>query len=253
MKNTGIVTAFNKDFGSQVKDIDQAKGIVTVYINAFDNEDTDGDISAPGSFKRTFKHMAHRIKHLLNHDIYKLIGVPLKLWEDQIGAIARSQLNMNKELGRDVFEDYKLYAEHGKSLEHSVRVYPVNSVRVYPVKRDTDNNQIVLEWKMWEYSTLYGWGANEETPLIDLKSLDEVNINELLADLNLMITKGNYSDTRGRKIEETYEQLKNLLDPSSTQKDPPGTQETDPPGTPDDPPDTQKGTGILTFLNSIKI
>jgi HK97 family phage prohead protease len=245
MKNTGIVTAINKDFGAAVKDIDQAKGIVTVYINAFDNEDTDGDISAPGSFKRTFKHMAHRIKHLLNHDIYKLVGVPLKLWEDQIGAIARSQLNMNKELGRDVFEDYKLYAEHGKSLEHSVRVYPV--------KRDTDNNQIVLEWKMWEYSTLYGWGANEETPLIDLKQLDEVNINELLADLNLMISKGNYSDTRGKQIEATYEQLKNLLDPSNTQNDPPDTSETDPPGTQTDPLDTQKGTGILTFLNSIKI
>jgi HK97 family phage prohead protease len=245
MKNTGIVTAINKDFGAAVKDIDQAKGIVTVYINAFDNEDADGDISAPGSFKRTFKHMAHRIKHLLNHDIYKLVGVPLKLWEDQIGAIARSQLNMNKELGRDVFEDYKLYAEHGKSLEHSVRVYPV--------KRDTDNNQIVLEWKMWEYSTLYGWGANEETPLIDLKQLDEVNINELLADLNLMISKGNYSDTRGKQIEATYEQLKNLLDPSNTQNDPPDTSETDPSSTQTDPLDTQKGTGILTFLNSIKI
>ena len=242
MKNTELATAFNKDFGSQIKDLDSAKGIVTVYINAFNNEDTDGDISEPGSFKRTFRHNGHRIKHLLNHDIWKLIGVPLKLWEDEIGAIARSQLNMNKELGRDVFEDYKLYAENGKTLEHSVRVYPV--------KRSTEDNRRVIEWKLWEYSTLYGWGANEETPLIDLKNLDEINLTEILADLELMLSKGNYSDTRGKAIEEKYEQLKALI--NDTQKDPSGTPKTDPQGTHSDP-SIDKEDGILTFYNSIKI
>lgn len=242
MKNTELPTTIDKDFGCQIKDLDSAKGIVTMYINAFNNEDTDGDISEPGSFKRTFRHNGHRIKHLLNHDIYKLIGVPLKLWEDEIGAIARSQLNMNKQLGRDVFEDYKLYHENGKTLEHSVRVYPV--------KRSTEDNRRVLEWKLWEYSTLYGWGANEETPLIDIKQLDEINISELMSDLELMIAKGNYSDERGRQIEAKYEQLKSLI--NDTQKDPPGTQKTDPSGTHSDP-SIDKDSGILSFINQIKI
>ncbi len=232
-----------KNLDLPIKDLDEKKGIVTVYINAFNNEDSDGDISDPGSFKRTFRN-GSRIKHLLNHDIYKLIGVPIKLWEDEIGAIAKSQLNMNKEIGRDVFEDYKLYMEHGRTLEHSVRVYPV--------KRSSEDNRHVLEWKLWEYSTLYGWGANEETPLIDLKSINEIDINELMADLDLMIRKGNYSDTRGREIEEKYDELKNLLDSLDTQKDPPDTLETDPPGTQSDPPDTQKDD-LHSFLNQIKI
>ncbi|MBA7486856.1 hypothetical protein ES707_22418 [subsurface metagenome] len=249
MKNLGTVTSMDKvlnpDFGNQIKDLDEKKGIVTVYINAFNNEDTDGDISEPGSFKRTFRHNGHRIKHLLNHDIYKLVGVPLKLWEDEIGAIARSQINMNKELGRDVFEDYKLYSEHGKTLEHSVRVYPV--------KRSTEDNRRVIEWKLWEYSTLYGWGANEETPMIDLKNLDEINITELMADLELMLSKGNYSDERGKQIEETCDKLKGLIDPQGTLEDPSGTQETDPSGTHSDPQGTQKASGILSFYNQIKI
>jgi len=233
-----------KNIDLPVKELDANKGIVTVYINAFNNEDSDGDISEPGSFKRTFRN-GSRIKHLLNHDIYKLIGVPIKLWEDEIGAIARSQLNMNKQLGRDVFEDYKLYAEHGRTLEHSVRVYPV--------KRSSEDNRRVIEWKLWEYSTLYGWGANPETPLIDIKSMDEINITELMDDLELMISKGNYSDERGKQIETKYSELKSLLDSLDTQKDPLDTSETNPPGTHSDPPDTQKDSGILSFINQIKI
>ena len=152
---------------------------------------------------------------------------------------------MKKEIGRDVFEDYRLYAEHGKTLEHSVRVYPV--------KRSSEDNRRVIEWKLWEYSTLYGWGANPETPLIDIKSMDEINITELMADLELMLTNGNYSDTRGKQIEQKFAELKSLIDPSNTQKDPSNTQETDPLDTHFDPPDTQKDSSILSLLNQIKI
>lgn len=206
-----------KNYGYQVKDIDEVKGIVTIYINAFNNEDTDGDISAPGSFKRTFKNQKDRIQHWLNHDRDKLIGVPLELKEDDHGAIAVSQLNLKKEIGRDVFEDYKLFAAHNKTLEHSVRVRAI--------KRDTQDERIVMEWKLFmEYSTLYGWGANSETPMIDIKSMDE---------LELMIREGNYSDEKARLIEKTYEKLKQLInskDPQGTPAgDPPGTLETDPP------------------------
>jgi len=202
-----------KGLSYELKDIDEAKGIVTMYINAFNNEDSDGDISAPGSFKRTFKNTT-RIKHLLNHDIYKLIGVPIELYEDKIGAVAVSQLNMKKQLSKDVFEDYRLYAEHGKTLEHSVRVQAV--------KRNFDDERIVEEWKLWEYSTLYGWGANSETPLIDIKSVD---------DLEMMMSQGQYSDEKHRVIEELYEemkkyqQIKTLIDPPGTPEDPPTLDE----------------------------
>ncbi|TSA54092.1 MAG: hypothetical protein D4R45_04470 [Planctomycetaceae bacterium] len=201
-----------KDFEHQVKDLDTEKGIVTVYINSFDNEDSDGDISLPGSFKRTFKNNGPTIQHWLNHDRDKLIGVPIKLYEDDFGAIAVSQLNIKKQLGRDVFEDYKLFAEHDKTLQHSVRVWPIK----FEEDRTGDKfTRRVSEWKLiMEFSTLYGWGANQQTPLIDIKSL---------SDLELMMSEGNYSDEKARLIEETYNKLKRLL------SDPQGTQVTDPP------------------------
>ncbi len=202
-----------------MKDLDESKGVVTIYINAFNNEDSDGDISLPGSFKRTFKNNGHAIQHWLNHERDKLLGVPIKLYEDDFGAVAVSQLNIRKQLGKDVFEDYKLFAEHGKTLQHSVRVIPVK----FEEERDKDRTvRKVSEWKLvMEYSTLYGWGANQQTPLIDIKSL---------SDLELMMREGNYSDEKGRLIEETYNKLKRLLesdDPQDTPEKDPSALEAD--------------------------
>jgi HK97 family phage prohead protease len=205
-----------KNLEYQVKDLDTEKGIVTVYINSFNNQDSDGDISLPGSFKRTFKNNGQTIQHWLNHDRDKLIGVPIKFYEDDFGAIAVSQLNINKQLGRDVFEDYKLFAAHDKTLQHSVRVQPIK----FEEDRAGDKySRRVSEWKLvMEFSTLYGWGANQQTPLIDIKSL---------GDLELMMTEGNYSDEKARLIEETYNKLKKLLNNQDI-IDPPDTPETDP-------------------------
>ena len=144
------------------------------------------------------------------------MGLPLELKEDDHGAIAVSQMNMKKQIVKDVFEDYRLFAANKRSLDHSIRVRDI--------KRDSDDERLVLEWKLWEYSTLYTWRANPETPLIDIKSMDE---------LELMIREGNYSDEKAKLIEQTYEKLKQLInstDPQGTPTgDPPGTLETDPP------------------------
>lgn len=218
-----------KNYESEVKDLDIAKGIVTIAINAFNNEDSDGDISLPGSFKRTFKNNGNTIQHWLNHDRNFLIGVPIKLYEDKEHAIAQSQLNINKQLGKDVFEDYKLFAEHEKTLQHSVRVIPVK----FEEDRSGDHyTRKVSEWKLiMEYSTVYGWGANQNTPLLDIKSLD---------DLEIMIREGNYSDEKAELIEETYNKLKHLLDSQDT-------QETDPPALDSDAEKKRKFYSLIKF------
>jgi len=190
----------------EIKGIDEAEGIVEMYVNAFGNEDSDGDISAKGSFKKTIKDNFKRIKHFLNHDSDQLLGLPLKFVEDDFGLLVTSKMNLAKQFVKDVFADYVLFSQNNRTLEHSVRVRDI--------KRDTNDERIVLEWKLWEYSTLYSWGANERTPLVNIKSL---------ADLELMITDGNYSDEKSKQIIELYEKLKNLLKPGTTQGAEPGT------------------------------
>jgi HK97 family phage prohead protease len=187
-----------KSLKSQIKDITE-KGIVQVAANAFGNKDVQGDISMPGSFKKTLTENFGRLKWFLNHDKEKLIGVPIEGEEDGNYLKLTGKLNLNKELGRDVYEDYKLYAEYGKTLEHSIGVDAVK----YDMKSDSRQ---VTEWKMWEYSTLTAWGANERTPMIALKSM-----NDELDFLNIMLRKGNYTDEKFKEIELQINKLKSLL------------------------------------------
>lgn len=185
----------------QIKGIDEKQGVVEIYVNAFDNEDTDGDISVRGSFAKTIQENGKRMKHFLNHSWANLIGVPLEMIEDENGLLVKSQLNLNKQIGRDVLEDYKLYSEHGKTLEHSIGVEAI--------KRDEQDNRYIKEWKLWEYSTLYGWGANVNTPLVGIKSMDEAK------DLfELMLEKGRYSKDRQQQIETLLGKTKALIEPS---------------------------------------
>ena len=193
----------NKQVG-QFKDIDSQKGIVSMYVNAFGNVDSDNDISEKGSFTKTIKENGKRVKHFLNHSWDKLIGVPLEMKEDDNGLLVRSQLNLKSALAQEVFEFYKMYAEQGTSLEHSVGLDAV--------KFDIDQQKgirTVKEWKLWEYSTLYAWGANQNTPMVDIKNM---KTNEAFELLDTMLRKGNFRDETFKEIENKLNELKALID-----------------------------------------
>lgn len=187
---------------SNIIDLD-GSGIVTVAANAFNNIDADRDISLPGSFSKTIRDNFYRLKWFLNHDRTQLLGVPLEAKETSDFLQIRGQLNMKKQIGRDTYEDYRLYAENGLSLEHSIGVDPIDFIV------DKENNvRKVREWKMWEWSTLTSWGANERTPMLEMKGLD---ILPDLAFLELKMKKGNYTDEAFIKIEQSIAQIKSLL------------------------------------------
>ena len=189
-----------KDFNSQIKDLDE-KGRVLVAANAIGNVDSDNDISKEGSFDKTLREGFKRVKWLLNHgDI--LLGVPIDGKQNGKYLEMLGQLNMKKQISRDIYEDYKLYAEHGKTLEHSIGV---NAIK-WSMKEDVRE---VTEWKLWEYSTLTRWGANEDTPMLGIK---EAKSNEdALQLLDLMLRKGKYSDERFNLIENKIKELKSLM------------------------------------------
>ena len=193
-----------KSFKSQINDIDQ-KGRVVVAANAFGNVDSQGDISSYGSFSKTLKENFDRVRWLLNHDGNKLLGVPIEGTETQKYLQIVGQLNMEKEISRDVYADYKLYAEHGKSLEHSIGVDPIK----YDIQGKVRK---VSEWKLWEFSTLTTWGANQETPMLAIKSE--------LDWLDIKLKKGDYTDERFKEIEKQVQILKSLIEPEQTTQEP---------------------------------
>jgi hypothetical protein len=186
----------HKGLITTVKDVDQ-KGRIIVAANALGNIDAHNDISLEGSFRKTLSENFSRVRWFLNHNPNILLGVPIQGQEKFPYLEMEGQLNMQKQVSRDTYEDYKLYAEYQKSLEHSIGVSAVKF-------QDENGVRKVSEWKLWEYSTLTSWGANENTPLLGLKNLD--------ADwLNIMLQKGNYTEERYKEIEKQLNILKTLV------------------------------------------
>jgi HK97 family phage prohead protease len=187
-----------KTFCTQIKDVDQ-KGQILVAANAIGNVDSDSDRSMSGSFNKTIKDNFKRVKWFLNHDTNILLGVPIEAKEKSAYLQVLGQLNMNKSVSKDIYEDYKLYAEHGRTLEHSIGVTAKKYKQVEDVRE-------VYEWAWWEYSTLTSWGANANTPLLGLKSADDLYEEILWQERRL--EKGKYSDDKFKKIDLYLQRLK---------------------------------------------
>jgi HK97 family phage prohead protease len=189
-----------KTFGTQIKDVDQ-KGQILVAANAIGNVDSDNDRSMNGSFNKTIRENFKRVKWFLNHDTTKLLGVPIKAEERSAYLQILGQLNMNKQMSRDIYEDYKLYAEYGRTLEHSIGVEAKKSKMV-------DNIREVYEWMLWEYSTLTSFGANSDTPLLDMKSASDL-YDEIVWE-ETRLKKGKYSDEKFKEIDLYLSKLRSL-------------------------------------------
>lgn len=188
-----------KNLSYNLKDLDESKGIVVAYANAYNNEDAVGDISALGSFDKTVEENFKRIRVLKDHNPREMIGVPLSIdTQDSYGLLTTTKFNMDKPLARDMFTDVKLMHENGLNAELSIGYKAM--------KRDTRKKSIITEYKLFEYSFLSSWAANELSTVQDIKSIKSTyGILELIEkayDLD-------YSDGRLRQIETI---LKSLTD-----------------------------------------
>lgn len=164
------------------------KGIVTVAVNGIGIEDSQHDISMPGSFVDTVRDDIGKMRWFLNHDARQLLGVPLSGEEKDDNLIMTGRLNLNKQIGRDTLEDYKLYRDAGRTLEHSIGVKAL--------ARDEEDRRKVLKWRMLEYSTLTGWGSNPNTYLVGLKSATEQQVRDAVDFIRLAFKQRGYSDER---------------------------------------------------------
>lgn len=164
------------------------KGIVTVAVNGIGIEDSQHDISMPGSFAETLRSDIKKMRWYLNHDTRQLLGVPLSGEEKDNNLIMVGQLNLDKQIGRDTLADYKLFRDAGRTLEHSIGVKAL--------ARDEEDRRKVLKWRMLEYSTLTGWGANPNTYLVGIKSGTEQQLRDAVKFIRMAFKQYGYSDER---------------------------------------------------------
>ncbi len=193
-----------KQLSYDLKELDESKGVVIAYANTYNFKDSDGDISAYGSFEKTVKESYKRIRVLKDHNPTMMVGVPLSIdTKDSYGLLTTTQFNMNKDLGRDMFQDVKLMHDNNLNAELSI------GYRV--LQRDQKNKSIITEYMLREYSFLSSWGANELSTVQGIKSVKSVyGIMELVQKAYNL----DYSDNRLRELETILKSLSN--EPSET-------------------------------------
>lgn len=200
-----------KQLAYNLKELDDTKGVIIAYANAYDYKDSDGDISAKGSFDKTVSENFKRIRVLKDHNPREMVGVPLMIdTKDSYGLLTTTQFNMNKPLGKDMFTDVKLMHENNLNAELSIGYNVIN--------RDQKNKSIITEYKLMEYSFLSSWAANELSTVQDIK-----NIKSTYGILELIEKAYNldYSDSRLRQIETILKALTDnepLLDSTLNEK-----------------------------------
>jgi len=178
-----------KNISFDIKDVDKKEGIVTGYFSAFDSLDSDGDIIRIGAFAKSISEngptsLKPRIKHLLNHDPGKPLGSILSLKEDSYGLMYTSKVGTHS-LGTDFIK----MVESDLVKEHSIGY---NVIR--ESKNTKDNYNELLELKLYEGSSLTGWGANENTPMLGLKGLQIESIEERIKSFEKFVRNTDATD-----------------------------------------------------------
>lgn len=154
--------------GAYVKDVDAKQGVVRFYGNAFGNVDSYRDVVVPGAFTKTIREWGpggkNRIRHLFDHNPTWRVGVTQELEEDSHGLLVTSKiLGKDHSRGRDALIEY----EERAITEHSI------GFDIVKWEYDPDEELLMLlELRLYENSGV-SWGANMETPVVDIKALQQ--------------------------------------------------------------------------------
>jgi len=199
-----------KNLQQGISDVDVKKGIVTGYFSSFDNMDSDGDVIRKGAFTKTINENFNRVRHLLDHDATKSVGKIMSLEEHGKGLYYESKAGRHT-LGKD----FLLMVEDGLITEHSIGFVTIK-------QKSMGNYNEISEVKLYEGSSLQGWGANEMTPITGIKSFEDTNL--LMDNILNAIKNGKYTDETFAKLElqllQLHKQLQILKEASVETQEP---------------------------------
>jgi len=190
-----------KNLKTSIQDVSE-KGLVTIQITQFDQFDNDNDRFVKGAFTKTWNESSQ--VHLVDHKMGMQTFVGLPVSKDPNSGIIVSQLNLKKQVARDLLEDYKFGQEHGRSMQHSHGFKPVQG----KFSRNEKGGRDLFEVKQFEYSTLL-FGAVSDTPLHGIKS--DSDAKELIHELEMKLSSLNYSDEYGKLLEAKVRELKSMI------------------------------------------
>lgn len=210
------------DLKAEIKDVDMSKRTVTGYFSKFGNVDSDNDIIVAGAFARTIRENGvngkNRIKHLKNHNPNQMIGRLTELKEDAVGLYFESVISTNSH-GKDALIEY----QEGLLTEHSIGFITLQS------DQTDDGVQLIKEVKLFEGSAVT-WGANENTPVLDIKSMNYTQLANELDSVVKYCKVGELSDELLSSVEIKIRQIQQEISErkeAESKKDAPQAPEVD--------------------------
>jgi len=189
-----------KSKGIKSELLDISGRTVVAYVSKFGNIDLDGDMVMQGAYKRSIqargKSGTNELFHLSNHRPSPEFVLSKPDFEEDSFGLKMTSTIVDTNHGNDII---KLY-EAGLVSQHSV-MFSVPKGKWEKKKTDDDEEYTAIyESKLYEGSTVV-WGANPETPTIELKSLyKELFENsiekafETLGRLTKALKKGTFTD-----------------------------------------------------------
>lgn len=147
-----------KHLALKAKKVDSDAGTFEGYAAVFGNVDSDGDIIEPGAFAKFLAGDPSRVKILaLHNDKVLPIGVPVELYEDDIGLYLKAQLS-DTGMGRDI----RQLLIDGVLNELSIGYIPVDFYF------DNAGNRCLTEIILEEVSVVT-WAANDMAKVLSAK------------------------------------------------------------------------------------
>lgn len=157
-----------KQFDSQVKSIDTAKGLVTSVVAVFNNVDAVNDRIMPGAFAKSIAAWKHKMTTsraslpvVFGHKdaADAILGKVLDMRETAEGLEIEAQYYLNKPMARDALQAMEDGVLGGSSFAYDVK----------KARRTSDGIQELLELDVLEVGpTLYP--ANDSTRLVGIKT-----------------------------------------------------------------------------------
>ena len=198
---------YNTKSAQGIKDLDNSKREVAIYLSTFDALDSDNDIIKKGAFKKSITDRGpasesnRKVAFLRFHDWTKPIGTFKSLEEDERGLFAVGKLG-NSTIGEDAFNDYK----DGIIKEHSIGFQYIKDKTNFVEDKSIEGGGFheVKEVKLWEGSAVT-FGANEFTNVVDVKGeLRQDKADELFNEITTIqkaLKEGQGTDDRLESLE----------------------------------------------------
>lgn len=159
-----------KIFGFDIKAAEEDGNRATFkgYASVYGNVDLGGDIVAHGAFKNSIAGKSSVVV-LADHSakVKDVVGFGFDLTEDQNGLFATTEMNLDKEAGREAFAMIKQAQERGYKVGLSIG-YTINDYEW----NDKEGIRTIKDAELWEYSVVV-FPMNPQATVTSVKSLLE--------------------------------------------------------------------------------